>query len=222
MLEQRHIGSIAAIICAGTYLFGFAMLVTVLAPAGYGSDDIDAATVLAFASDHFALVAIWNLAIYVVNGLALAFLATALAARFRAHLPGLAQSILAIGLLWATLVTGAGMVANVGLEAALRRYATDPEGAANLWEVLHTVELGLGGGNEIAGGIWAILIGLAALISRRLPRALGWVSLVIGLSGLATLFPILGETPGAVFGLGYILWFGWVALSLARLARTSF
>ena len=91
MLDQKTVGASAALICAGTYLFGFALLVTLLAPAGYGSDDIDPAKVVAFATDHHALISIWNLAIYVVNGLALAFLAVALAGRFRAHLPGLSQ-----------------------------------------------------------------------------------------------------------------------------------
>ncbi|AHM05921.1 hypothetical protein roselon_03682 [Roseibacterium elongatum DSM 19469] len=52
----------------------------------------------------------------------------------------------AIGLIWATLVLGAGMIANVAVERTLA-VAADPEAAAALWQTLHAVELGLGGGN---------------------------------------------------------------------------
>ena len=216
MIDQNNLGAAAAVTCAATYVFGFVLLVTLLAPSGYGSASIDPKQVMVFAAANQTLLTIWNLTIYVVNGLALAFLAVAVAARFRAYLPGLSQTIFAIGLMWAVLVTGAGMVANVGLNAALVKFATDPEGATMLWELIHTVELGLGGQNEIIGGVWALLIGAATLSSGRLPRAFGWLSLAIGLSGLATLFPMLGEAPGAVFGLGYILWFAWVAIALFR------
>ena len=34
-------GGIAALICAATYMVGFALLLTLLAPLGYGTDTID-------------------------------------------------------------------------------------------------------------------------------------------------------------------------------------
>jgi len=41
-------GGIAALTCAATYLFGLVLLGTLLAPAGYGSNDIDPAAAVAF------------------------------------------------------------------------------------------------------------------------------------------------------------------------------
>lgn len=41
-------GGLAALMCAGTYLFGFALLVTLLAPLGFGTDQIDVQAVMAF------------------------------------------------------------------------------------------------------------------------------------------------------------------------------
>jgi|GEM_PF-5939729 len=46
MIFQR-VGGLAALTCAATYLFGFAFLVTVMAPLGFGTSDIDAAAVVA-------------------------------------------------------------------------------------------------------------------------------------------------------------------------------
>ena len=72
-------GGIAALICAATYLFGFALLVTLLAPLGYGSNDIDPAAVVAFDAARPGILTTWNTVIYVVNALALVVLVVALA-----------------------------------------------------------------------------------------------------------------------------------------------
>ena len=78
---------------------------------------------------------------------------------------------------------------------------------AELWKILHAVELGLGGGNEIAGGVWIASVCIAGLIGRTLARPVAALGLLTGLGGLATLVPAFGDTAGAVFGLGAIAWF---------------
>ncbi|GKY86546.1 DUF4386 family protein [Sinisalibacter aestuarii] len=216
MISLTRWGAAAALLDAATYIFGFALLTTVLASSGYGSDGADPAQIVAFLVENTGLMTVWNLAIYVVNGLALALLAVALWHKFRPAAPGLAQVVLTFGALWATLVVGAGMVANVGLAEVASRYATDPEEAVRMWEIILMVENGLGGGNEIAGGVWAILVGAAVLTTGMMSRWLGWLSLVIGVSGLLTVLPGLGDTAGAIFGLGYIVWFVWVGIALLR------
>ena len=60
---------------------------------------------------------------------------------------------------------------------------------------------GLGGGNEIVGGLWVLLVSWAALRAGGLPRALNYLGLVIGVAGILTVVPALGEL-GAIFGLG--------------------
>ncbi len=69
------------------------------------------------------------------------------------------------------------------------------------------MELGLGGGNEIAGGAWVAGVSVAALRAGLLPRLVNVIGLATGLGGLLTVFPPLGGTAGAVFGLGAIAWF---------------
>ena len=215
-MTLTRIGGLAALVCGATYLIGFALLVTVLAPLGYGTDDIDAAAVAAFSVDHAGLLIAWNTTIYVVNALALAVLVVALAAHLDGLRPAWAAVTRATGLIWATLVLGAGMIANVAVERTASLFPTDPEGAADLWSVLHAVELGLGGGNEIAGGFWILLVSVAAWGSRALPRGAAGLGLLCGGAGVVTILPALGDTAGAVFGLGAIAWFLWVGAALIR------
>lgn len=213
MKSLGKIGGAASFICAATYIFGFVLLLTLLAPSGYGSETADAEKILAFINENTGLMLTWNLVIYVINGISLGVLAIALADRFPTVFQGFVRGF---GLMWATLVIAAGMVANVGISAALAKFSTAPEAAVQLWDTLSAVENGLGGGNEIVGGVWAIVIAIAALSSGQLPRVFAWFSIVIGGSGLLTVVPQLGEAPGAIFGLGYILWFVWIGFMLLR------
>ena len=212
-------GGLAAIGCGLTYVAGFALLTTLLAPLGYGSADKDYGAMVSFAAENHALMMVWNMTIYVANAILLAFLAVALWQRLKPAAPGLAQLSLIFGALWATLVLGAGMMANVGMAEVLRVNAADPVRAAELFQIFHTVELGLGGGNEIAGGIWVLVLAIAGLATARLPKGLSVLGAIIGLSGLASSIPMLSEPLGAVFGLGFFVWFFWAGVALLRAQR---
>ncbi|MCV6591983.1 MAG: hypothetical protein OIF48_03455 [Silicimonas sp.] len=212
-MKFERLGGVAALLAAGTYMVGFALLVTVLAPLGFGSNDIDAAAVVGFASQRAGLLIVWNTIIYIVNGFALVVLALALAPGLA---PGWSEVARALGLIWATLVLGAGMTANVAVERAAHLYASDPEGAVRLWQMLHAVELGLGGGNEIVGGAWILLVSVGAFVAQSLGRVSVALGLVTGAAGVATLVPSLGDTAGALFGLGAIAWFIAVGVALVR------
>jgi hypothetical protein len=206
-MTLTRIGGFAALVCAATYLIGFALLVTLLAPIGFGTNDIDPAAVLAFDSAHPGVLTAWNSTIYVLNALALIVLVVALSDRLSGATPGWAAVTKGLGLVWAALVLGAGMIANVALERAAHLSASDPSAAVELWTTLHAVELGLGGGNEIAGGVWIGCVSLAGLIGRNLARPVMYLGFLTGLGGLATVIPAFGDIAGAVFGLGAIAWF---------------
>ena len=213
-MTMKHMGGLAALICAGTYIFGFVLLVTVLADTGFGSSDIDAADVVRFTVDNPAILITWNTVIYIVNALALALLVVALASRLKVASPDWGNVAMAFGLIWATLVLGAGMIANVTTERVVALAATDFEAAVQTWEMLHAVELGLGGGNEIAGGVWIFCVSLAGLLFRSFGKIVIGLGLLTGLGGLLTIFPPLGDIAGVVFGLGAIVWFLSVGIAL--------
>ncbi|MBY4891940.1 hypothetical protein KUL25_04080 [Rhodobacteraceae bacterium N5(2021)] len=220
-MTLQRMGGFAAVTCAATYVFGFALLVTVLAPLRYGTIDIDAAAVVAFIDVRPGVLIVWNTVIYILNALALTVVVLALHARLAIATPDWAATTRAFGLLWATLVLAAGMIGNVAVERAAHLFPTDPARAVAVWDMLHSVELGLGGGNEIAGGVWILLVSIAGLMGRSLGRITVGLGLLTGTAGLATLFPFIGDISGAVFGLGGIAWFIAVGLSPGRVGRTK-
>lgn len=152
--------------------------------------------------------------IYIINAIALALLVATLYVRLKGPTPDLAMASLVFGIIWSTLVIGAGMIGNVAVERAAHLAHTDVEQAVQVWQVLHSVELGLGGGNEIAGGIWIGGISLAGLLGRSLGRITTGLGVLTATGGLLTLNPAFGDVAGAVFGLGAIAWFIAVGCSL--------
>ena len=214
-MTLRKAGGLAALTCAATYLVGFAMITTVFAPLGLGSGDIDTAAVVAFIAERPGVMIAWNTVIYVVNALALAVLVVALRQQIAVARSDAAVLTGTLGVIWATLVLGAGMIANVAVEQTYA-LAGAPEAAASLWETLHAVELGIGGGNEIAGGAWILAVSLAGLASGVFGRTTAGIGAISGATGLVTILPPLGEVAGAVFGLGAIAWFIAVGVSLMR------
>ena len=213
-MTMQRIGGIAALICAGTYIFGFVLLVTVFADSGFGTSAINAADVVRFTVDNQGLLILWNTMIYVVNALALAVLVVALARRLKSKSPDWGNIAFAFGLVWTTLVLGAGMIANVTTERLAILAPTDFDTAVQTWEALHAVELGLGGGNEIAGGVWILCVSVAGLLHRAFGKIVIGLGLLTGLGGFLTIIPAFGDVAGAVFGLGAIAWFLAVGVAL--------
>lgn len=170
MRSLQTAGGIAAIVQALAYVAGFAVLATVLDPA-----DVTAADRLAFMLERKALVRAWILVIYVVFGIALVVLCIALHERLKHAASATMQVASAFGLIWAGLVIASGMVASVGLTAVAKLASQDPALALSLslstWTTLGVVQKGLGGGVEVVGGLWALLVSVAAW--HAWPRALG-------------------------------------------------
>lgn len=214
-MNLQKVGGVAALIEAATYLIGFALFFTVIESAGYGAKGADPLKSVLFLANNQLTMYLWNLVIYVINSVFLVILALALHERLKDGAPALAQTATAFGLIWAGLVLASGMVANIGLGAVIDLHGRDPAQAVTLWRAMTAVEEGLGGGNEIAGGLWVLLISWAALRAHQLPKALNGLGVVIGVSGLLTIVPALAVL-GAVFGLGFIAWFVWLGIVMLR------
>jgi hypothetical protein len=218
MKDFSKMGGVAALIAAATFVVGMVLLFTLLAP--YGAGELEPAESVAFLADHQATIYVWYLIIYVVFGGVLVVLALALCERLKAGSPAMVQIATAFGLIWAGLMFASGMVANIGAGAIVDLYAKDPAQATSVWLAVHTIVEGLGGGNEIVGGLWVLLISWAALRASGLAKALNVFGVVVSVAGLLTVIPALGELGGLVFGLGTIAWFAWVGIVLLR-GRTS-
>jgi hypothetical protein len=209
----QKVGGGAAIGAAGTFVFGFALFATML--SDYATGDPSPADAVAFLVDHQAALFVWNLVILIGFGVLLVPVVLALGQRLRADEPVLAQVATVFGVIWCGLVIAAGMIANLAVGTVADLHDVDPARAEPVWSALDTVENGLGGGNELVGGIWVVLVSVAALRSATLPRWLGRLGILAGTAGAATVVPAL-EPVGAIFGIGLIVWFTGTGIHLLR------
>ena len=61
---------------------------------------------------------------------------------------------------------------------------------------------------EVVGGLWVLLLSIAALKSKSFPKALNYLGLFIGIAGVLTIYP--ADVLTEIFGLGQIVWFIWL------------
>lgn len=208
-------GGIAAQVVAGTYIVGFLAMVAYLVPRGLTSPIQDPTGSLGFLVDHQAELASWYLVLYLLGGAAMAVVSLGVGQRL-ASSPSLALVSTALGLIWSGLLIASGSIALVGQHAAVALHAQDPDLAVSTWVSTSVVQDALGGGIEVAGALWAAVVGLAALRTRALSAGLGGLALGLAVVGMATVVPVASEAATSIFGLGLILWFTWLGLILQR------
>lgn len=172
--------------------------------------------------DHRGVVFTTNLLMYIFFGVALVVMLIAVYDLLRLTSRGLAQLGLAMGVIWAGSLMASGMVANAGADRVLSLYAVDRAQASLLWQGIEPVANGLGYGNgEILGGLLTLSLSAAALRSNVFPRYLNLLGLLVGLSGILSLFPPLTSILIGVFGLTQVGWFAWLGIVLMRQHRPS-
>ena len=220
MNNLQKMGGVAALIEAATYVIGLGLAFTLLAPV-WELDPDQYVALIAEDQATWNLLYIWHLLIFLVNGVFLVVLALALHERLKDGSPAMSQTAAAFGLIWAGLVIASGMVILINLGVVAEVYDKDPAQAATVWLALDFVANGLGGGNEIVGGLWVLLWSWAALRAGGLPKALNYLGVLVGVAGIVTLVPALGDA-AAIFGLGFTVWFAWVGIVMLRSSgRTS-
>jgi len=217
-MTLQKAGGLSALIEAVAYVVGFVAMATLLNPGD--TESWSAAQKLSFVLEQKMLFQMVTIVIYVLTGVFLVVLAVALHERLKSDSAGLMQVATAFGLIWAGMVIASGMVAIVGLEAVAALHAKDATHATSVWGAVGVIQNGLGGGIEIVGGIWVLLISVASMQSRALPTALNYLGLTVGVAGTLTVVPGLAEL-AVLFGLGQILWFSWVGIVLLRRAPTD-
>ncbi len=203
-------GGIGALIAAGTWVIGLAMFATLF------TDFVSATTPAAaveFIADNQLALHLWNITIMIVFGIVLVPLVLAIGDRLReAHSP-LARVASVFGLIWSGVVISTGTITNIAYATVADLHGTDPEMASTVWAGLDAVTNGLGGGNELLGGLWVLGTSIVAIRERLFARWVNHLGLVMGVAGPVTVVPALEEV-GAVFGLGLIAWFTAVGINL--------
>jgi len=212
MKTLQKYGGFSALYMAVAHLIGIVLFLVVL---DYLSIT-DPAQKVALNVDKQMVIFSTNLLMYVFFGVFLIVLSLALYERLKSGAPALMQVASAIGVIWAGSLIASGMVANAGLATVVAQYAKDPAQAALTWQGIEAITNGLGNANgEILGGLWTLLVSLAALRSGGLAKGLNILGLLVGAVGIITIMPVLNDLTG-VFGLGQIIWFVWLGIVLLR------
>lgn len=212
MKTLQKSGGLAALYMATAHLIGIVIFLIVL---DYLSIT-DPAQKVALNIDKQAVVFSANLLMYVFFGFALIVLSLALYDRLKSSAPALIQTATAIGIVWAGSLIASGMASNAGLAAVVELHTKDPAQAVLAFQAIESITNGLGNANgEILGGMWTLLVSLAALRSSGLPKALNILGLLVGVVGIITIVPALNDMTG-LFGLGQIIWFICLGIVLLR------
>ena len=213
--RDQKAGGWAALYLAVAYLVAMPYF---LLFSDYQSVTAPAKKVAVLVAEHDGMRVV-ELITYVVFGVVLAVLALALYRRLKDATPLLAQTAAVVGLIWAAMLVASGLVFNAGADAVVALSGTDPGQAAALWQAVEPVSEGLGGaGGELLGGLWVLLVSVAALRGRALPRPLVLLGVVVGTAGLLSVAPALAGL-AYLFGLLQIAWLGWLGVVLLRTAR---
>ncbi len=222
--ESRHfdtllrIGGAAALVAAGTFAYGIALFATTL--ADYTDTGATPAESVDFLVDHQGTLLAWYIGIFIVFGAALVPFGLALRKRLVGDAPILANIGAVFAMIWAGLMFATGMISNIGIESVADLAETDPERAITVWSSIDTVTNGLGGGNELVGGIWILLVSTAGFAAKRLPQWLNVVGVVTAVAGVFTVVPAF-EAIEMVFGLGSIIWFIGAGVTLFRSRQSA-
>lgn len=213
MINLQKAGGIAALFEALAYVIGFGVMATLLNPGD--AEGWNATQKLNFVLERKALFQTWVIFIYVAFGTALVVLVVALQDRLKDKAHDLMRIATPFGLIWAGLVIASGMVASVGLEAVSVIHLQDVTLATSTWVAINVIQNGLGGGVEIVGGVWVLLISAASCKSAAFSKVLGYLGFVVGISGVATVVPMLKDL-AILFGISQILWFAWIGIVMLR------
>ncbi len=212
LTQLQKWGGLAALYEALAYIIGIVGFVLVVNISEF-ADPLQKVTAIA---ENQGLLSLLHLIVYVIWGATLVVLSLALHQRLDGGNSAIARTATAFGLIWAGLVIASGMIYNVGMDTVVTLHATDPAQAATVWLAVEAVFTGLGGGVEVVGGIWVLLLSWAAWKQGSLPKAFNLFGLIVGGAGLMTVVPALGEIGGMVFGLTQIIWFAWLGLVMLR------
>ena len=177
---------------------------------------VDANSVKKFAylADNQIALSIVNFIMYVLFGIFLAILVVAIHTRLKCITPTLSKIAALFGAIWVGLVIASGMIANIGLSAVLALAINDPKQAMTVWHSVYIIVEGLGGGNEVVGGLWVLILSCAALKGNELSKWLNYLGIFVGVVGIFTVYP--ADELTELFGVSQIIWFFCLGITLLK------
>lgn len=219
MNTYQKAGGFAALAHAFAYLAGIAIAVTLVFPVleGSGSGYFELVKNKQWLLHGWILLCCWGSAISVI------VMALSLYYQLKNGASFLVQTATVFGIIWAGLIIASANLMLNDFRMIAQLYAKDPSIAASAWTILEAVENGIVSGNELVGSLWVSLLSVAALRSNKLPKALNYLGVSLGIVGLCTLTPDILLFPGAAFafGIGMIIWSLGLGIILLKMKPVS-
>ncbi len=215
MNNLQKVAGVSAIFEALIYIVAFVYFGAFWA---YPSDGTALEKMTYLAENQLAFSMIYFL-MYAVFGVFLAVLVVGLYEKLASTNNPMVKVGSVFGVVWVVLVIASGMLANIGLSHAINLMDVSAEKAFELWRMISVLIESLGGGNELVGGLWVLLISLAALKAEEFPRGLNYLGLMVGIAGIATIYP--DEAITEIFGISQIIWFVWLGIFMLGQSNTN-
>ncbi len=215
MKYLQKLGGFSAFYLAMSYVFGFAIFIIVLDYPSITNPSQKMELIV----NQKDIIFTTNILMYVLFGFFLIFLNLALYEKLKDKTPILIKIATSVGIVWAALLIGSGMVSNAGLIPAITLYQADPVQGTTYWYAIETIANGLGGQNgEILGGVMTLLISVAGLRGGLLPKNLNFLGIIVGVVGIITILPGFVSFV-SIFAMSQIIWFIWLGIILVKTTR---
>lgn len=207
----QNLGGICSISLGLIYMIAFIVYGGILEYPKAGATDIER---LQFLSDNYIMLSTINLISYVLFGILLAVLVVSIHQKIKDDLPNLSILASIFGIIWVGLVIASGMITNIGLTSVIEIGTEAPQKAISIWKSVSIVSEGLGGGNEIVGGIWVLLLSIATFKYSFFSKLLNLLGLFVAIAGILTILPL--DIFKEIFGVSQIFWFIWIGIAMLR------
>ena len=213
----QKLGGFCSISLGLIYIIAFIVYGGILAYPKADAKDIERVN---FLSENYVMLSTTNLISYVLFGILLAVLVVSIHQKIKDNLPNFSILASVFGVIWVGLVIASGMIANIGLNSVIKIGIEEPQKAISIWTSTGIVSEGLGGGNEIVGAIWVLLLSIAALKYSFFSKPLNFLGLLVALAGILTILPFVVFKE--IFGISQIVWFVWIGIAMIRKPHKSF
>ena len=209
--NTQRLGGLCALLEALIYISAFIVYGGILV---YPGANAGISEKLEFLSDNYTVLSVLNFTSYVLFGVVLAGLVLALYERMKDYSPFYSKLTTVFGVTWVGLVIASGMISNIGMSSAIEIGVEEPDRAMTIWSSITIISEALGGGNEIVGGLWVLMLSVITLKGQLFSKPLSYLGIIVGLVGIMTVYPL--DLFKDIFGLSQIVWFIWVGVAMLR------